>query len=126
MAWDKMPDMFSDLVREDVDKRVRGFAITCFRSIVFNSPVDQGRFKGSHIISVGNPDYTVTTALDKAGSITFQAGVAVINSVPVGGIKKIYIQTNLPYATRLENGWSKQAANGIYAVSFNYAVQAYK
>ena len=53
-------------------------------------------------------------------------GAAVIRGVSKGAFPPVYIQTNLPYAARLENGWSQQAADGVYAVSFNYAVQKFR
>jgi hypothetical protein len=31
----------------------------------------------------------------------------------------IYLQNSLPYALRLENGWSKQAPGGVLALTVN-------
>ncbi|WP_424034454.1 hypothetical protein [Neisseria bacilliformis] len=126
MGWDKKPDLFAELLEEEADKRYRAFALTCLNTVVLRSPVDTGRFRGSHIVSAGSPDDAVTDAADKTGTMTLDAGAAVIRGVPKGSFPPLYIQTNLPYAARLENGWSKQAADGVYAVSFNYAVQKFR
>ncbi|RPD86273.1 HK97 gp10 family phage protein [Neisseria weixii] len=125
MVWVNEPDMFADLVEQEADKLYRSFAITCLNNIVMRSPVDTGRYRGSHVLSIGAPDYSQGEA-DKAGSMTLQAGIQTLKGVPVGKMPKVFIQTNLPYAMRIENGWSKQAAQGVYAVSFNNAVKAYK
>ncbi|KAA5656825.1 hypothetical protein J471_5157, partial [Acinetobacter baumannii 1032359] len=37
----------------------------------------------------------------------------------------VYIQNNQPYAERLENGWSDQAPQGIYGLTFNFISQKY-
>ena len=37
----------------------------------------------------------------------------------------VYIQNNKPYAERLENGWSDQAPQGIYGLTFNFISQKY-
>ena len=126
MSWDKPPDMFGESVLQDVDKRARGLALTCLNSIIRRSPVDTGRFRGSHVVSINQPSYELPNIADKTGSLAMQVGASSINGAPVGAVSKIYIQTNLPYANRIENGWSKQAADGVYAVSFNHAVQVYK
>lgn len=126
MAWDRKPDLFAELVEEEAEKRWRAFALTCLNAVVLRSPVDTGRFRGSHTVSVGQPDYGLTEAEDRTGTLTLDTGAAVIRGVPKGAFPPVYIQTNLPYAARLENGWSQQAADGVYAVSFNYAVQKFK
>lgn len=124
-GWDKKPDLFADLLREEVAKQQRAFAVTCLNYIVSRSPVDTGRYRGSHILSVGKADYSVRDFADKTGAQTLSLGVTALKGVRADALGNVYIQTNLPYAARLENGWSKQAAAGVYAVSFNNAVQAY-
>lgn len=126
MTWDNMPLLFADMLEKELDKVYRGFAITCLRNIVARSPVDSGRYRGSHILTISNPSYQVGQFEDKTGGQTLQAGISTLNGVPVGQFPPIFIQTNLPYAIRIENGWSQQAAQGVYAVSFYNAIQAYQ
>ena len=83
-----------------------------------------GTFRASHFVSIGSPDYSVPTEPDPRGTMTFLNGKNIIEQAPAYSV--IYIQSNLPYSVALENGHSKQAATGVYAVSFNGVVQANK
>lgn len=83
-----------------------------------------GRFRGSHIVSVGAPDFTVTERVDAEGVSTISEGTSVIQSA--GRFPVIYIQTNLPYAEALENGHSTQAPSGVYGLAFIGVSEAYK
>ena len=83
-----------------------------------------GTFRASHLVSIGTPDYSEPDGPDKEGSATINAGNGVIATAPAYSV--IYIQSNLPYSVPLEQGHSKQAPAGVYAVSFHGVSQAYK
>lgn len=83
-----------------------------------------GTFRASHFVSIGSPDYSVPTEEDPRGTTTFLNGKNIIDQAPAYSV--IYIQSNLPYSVPLENGHSTQAPAGVYAVSFNGVVQAFK
>lgn len=83
-----------------------------------------GTFRASHFVSIGEPNHSVPTEPDPRGTMTFLNGKNIIDQAPAYSV--IYIQSNLPYSVALENGHSKQAATGVYAVSFNGVVQANK
>lgn len=83
-----------------------------------------GTFRGSHIVSIGAPDFTVTDRVDEEGSATISDGTRAIQSA--GRFPVIYIQTNLPYAEALENGHSTQAPGGVYGLAFIGVSEAYK
>lgn len=83
-----------------------------------------GTFRASHFVSIDQSSNWVPAEPDPGGAKTIEAGVGTISTAP--NFSKIYIQTNLPYSVALENGHSKQAPTGVYAVSFNDIVQAYK
>lgn len=83
-----------------------------------------GTFRASHFVSVGSPSDYVPSEPDAAGANTINNGTATILSAP--GYSVIYIQSNLPYSVPLENGHSKQAPAGVYAISFNGVTQKYK
>lgn len=83
-----------------------------------------GTFRASHFVSIGSPDYSVPTEEDPRGTTTFLNGKNIIDQAPAFSV--IYIQSNLPYSVPLENGHSTQAPAGVYAVSFNGVVQAFK
>ena len=83
-----------------------------------------GTFRGSHIVSIGAPDFTVTDRVDAEGTATISDGTSAIQSA--GLFPVIYIQTNLPYAEALENGHSTQAPSGVYGLAFIGVSEAYK
>ncbi|HBC6430057.1 TPA: hypothetical protein KEW82_003967 [Citrobacter amalonaticus] len=83
-----------------------------------------GTFRASHFVSVGSPSDYVPREPDPNGANTINNGTSTILAAPSYSV--IYIQSNLPYSVPLENGHSKQAPTGVYAVSFNGVTQAYK
>lgn len=115
-GWSFPPTAFADLVDEQVSTRVRTISLALLNEIIERSPVDSGRFRGSHIVSIGDPVYTVTTELDPSGGSTLSRGSSALSGLEP--YTQVFIQTNLPYAERLENGWSHQAPGGLYELSF--------
>ncbi|BBT40881.1 HK97 gp10 family phage protein [Pseudomonas putida] len=122
-GWSTPPSMFTGVVEEQLSQRVRVIAMAMLNEIVLRSPVDTGRFRGNNIVSVGGPVYTATENLDKSGGETIQRGLSAMSGLEP--YTQVFIQNNLPYAGPLEDGHSKQAPAGIYAVSFNGVSQAY-
>lgn len=84
--------------------------------VVLRSPVDTGRFRGNWTVSINQPDGSMSDAVDPAGGATIAKGASAITGIREPRI--VYVQNNLPYAERLENGWSKQAPAGVVAVTF--------
>lgn len=83
-----------------------------------------GTFRGSHLVSIGSPDLSITDRIDPSGSATISDGVTLINSS--GQFPVIYIQTNSPYGEMLELGHSAQAPGGVYDLAFIGVSEAYK
>lgn len=83
-----------------------------------------GTFRASHFVSIGSPSNYVPSEPDPNGANTINNGTSTILAAPSYSV--IYIQSNLTYSVPLENGHSKQAPAGVYAVSFNGVTQAYK
>lgn len=75
------------------------------------SPVKSGRFRANWNYGLGAPDLSTSMATDKAGGATSSRIIAQIPEQASGQVH--YLSNNLPYAMRLENGWSKQAPQGI-------------
>lgn len=129
-GWSIPPSAFADQVDEEVSRRVRTIAIALLKEVVERSPVGNpdlwkdppppgytgGRFRGSHIVSIGSPVYTVTTNIDPSGSETKSKGMAALSGLEP--YTQVFIQTNLPYAERLEQGHSGQAPDGLYELAF--------
>jgi hypothetical protein len=83
-----------------------------------------GTFRGSHLVSIGAPDMTVTDRVDPSGAETIQKGSMLIKAS--GQFPVIYIQTNSPYGEMLELGHSTQAPGGVYDLAFIGVSEAYK
>lgn len=83
-----------------------------FRAVVLKSPVDTGRFRSNWNVSVAAPDFTFTGSTKSNRGLT-EAAKAL--TLPVGGV--VFISNGLPYANRLEYGYSKQAPQGMIRTS---------
>lgn len=136
-GWSIPPTAFIDQIESDLTKQARIIAMALLGEIVTRSPVGNpklwksppppgyvgGRFRGSHIVSIGAPVFAETTEIDPVGAETINRGKAVL-----AGLKPftvVYIQTNLPYAERLEVGHSTQAPQGVYGLAFEGVAAAY-
>lgn len=108
MSWNIPPDLSIDEFEREFNRKLTRFVTLCYNNLVALSPVDTGRYRNAHHISMGQPSYAMN------GSIQI--------NIPVGYYQPIYLQNNLPYCIRLENGWSKQAPTGVYQNAFNSAV----
>lgn len=104
--------------QEIVVKRVM---LETFKRCIAKSPVYTGRFRANWIIGIGSPNTATTDALDKrivgyrSGS-TIAAMSASVDALPFNG-QKIFLTNSLPYATRLEHGWSKQSPHGMVRIT---------
>lgn len=92
------PNSFVDKVADKLDDVYRKFAIDCYNNVQTLSPVDTGRYRNAHHISIG------TKSLNENGG-----GVELVLGLPKHTYPLIYIQNNLPYGLRLEHGHSQQA-----------------
>lgn len=120
MAWKgKKPTDFAVQLVSDSETHVKNIVMDTVQSLVDSSPVDTGAYRASHIISIGAADMGV------CGPETNPNQDAAIQAVKIKLGNLVYIQNNLPYAERLENGWSQQAGQGIYGITFNFISQKY-
>jgi len=122
-GWSTPPSLFIDVIEQNIQLRIRVIAMAMLNEIILRSPVDTGRFRGNNILSIGSPVYTSTTDVDPSGGPTISRGLSAMSGLEP--FTQVFIQNNLPYAVPLEDGHSKQAPAGIYAVSFNGVSQAY-
>ena len=110
ITWNFKPEQVKDDIEKEINDKINKFLMTCYNNLVALSPVDTGRYRGAHHFSINAPSY--------AGN-----GATAIR-VQVGEYPVVYLQNNLPYAERIENGWSKQAPSGVYANAFNSAMES--
>ena len=113
---------FADQVRgferktaRKMDLAVRKIALEMFRKIILKSPVDTGRFRGNWQIAIGSVPEGTLELDDKTGTATIAKGAATALGINAGDT--IYFANNLPYARRLEEGYSQQAPNGMVALT---------
>jgi hypothetical protein len=105
-----------------IDLFVRKLSLDLFTRIVLRSPIDTGRFRGNWQLAIGQMPEGVLELDDKTGAATIAAAQAVSLDIKAGDI--IYLINNLPYANRLENGWSKQAPAGMVGLAIAELDQA--
>lgn len=124
MSWTNKPTNFALDVLKDADDHLKKIVGDTLQQVIVRSPVMDGEFRASHKVTLGSPQNTYEKGFDLSGSTTLAEGLKVASTAKIGGL--VYIQTLSPYGTRLENGWSQQAPNGVYALSFQSVVSKYK
>ena len=110
--WAVPLDKLAEKAKASLHTVARKATADVFRAVVLRSPVDTGRFRANWNVNYGAPLYATTDSTDKS------RGVAEANkglTLPVGGV--VYLSNGLPYARRLEYGYSKQAPGGMVRVS---------
>lgn len=73
--------------------------------VVRRTPVDTGLLRSNWHVSIGTPS-EARYAVGASGNTRSRIDQAT-------GREAVYIQNNMPYARRIEYGWSKQAPNGM-------------
>lgn len=103
---------WSDETQRKLDQVVRKVSIDAFSEVIRMSPVDSGRFKGNWMAGVNMaPGGYVWEQYDPAGGATIAEASGRVEVAEAGDV--IWLVNNLPYASRLENGWSGQAPSGM-------------
>lgn len=117
---------FADKTNKVADAVVRKIVIDVGTALVMKSPVGDakywthlapkgyvgGRFRGNWQYAEGEPDASTSETIDPSGSATISGIVGKIDEKAAGKVH--YITNSLPYAIRLEDGWSyRQAPNGM-------------
>lgn len=102
---------FVEKAKKNPEKVMRQVSIKLFSAIIKASPVDTGRFRMNWMASGGTPAFRVTDATDKSGNAAIgNATSFVLNATDW---RDFTLTNNLPYAQRLEYGWSQQAPAGV-------------
>ena len=107
-AWERKTERKMDLA-------VRKIALQMFTRIILKSPVDSGRFRGNWQLAIGSVPEGTLELDDKTGTATIAKGAAIALGMNAGDI--VYFANNLPYARRLEEGYSQQAPAGMVALT---------
>ena len=104
---------FAEKAGDNADLVVRKVAFEIFKSVIFMTPVDTGRARANWNFAYGNIDYSVKAKGDTSDPEIKALGLI---STKVNG-RNIFISNNLPYAQRLEDGYSNQAPTGMVRVT---------
>jgi len=98
----------------NIDKAHRMAVVLVAQGTVLNSPVDTGRFRSNWQFGQAVPQGTLES-VDKSGAATIARMAGQVTSVKAGG--EVWIVNNLPYAGRLEYGYSQQAPSGMVRIT---------
>ena len=115
MSFAKDLDKISLNLKGYAEEMVRGTLFALSSRIIKESPVDTGRFRGNWQASVNTPKKSKLQRKDKSGAASINEMSSVVMSLDMG--QTFYLTNNLPYARRLEYGYSKQAPNGFLRIN---------
>ncbi|MFA5595939.1 MAG: HK97 gp10 family phage protein [Pusillimonas sp.] len=123
---------FAEKAEANVEQVVRKATFDVARSVVEKTPVKTGRARANWQFGDGAMPIGMLDDTDKTGEPTKDKLSAAITQSRVGGVT--YVANNLPYALRLEYGWSQiQAPAGMVRVTLtdyqqhvNRAIQGLK
>jgi len=97
------------------ESRIRRVALAAYREINKGSPVDKGTFRANWVASIDTIDRS--SDLSKTRSDVNEA-ITTATAVITNGAKlgtTVYISNAVPYAGKLEDGYSPQAPAGVVA-----------
>lgn len=106
---------FAEKAKLDIKTVVRKSVLDLVRDVVDLSPVDEGRFRSNWMTGVGYAVRTTVQTADKTGAPSIDRAEKALSTWTPGAV--IWISNNLPYARRLEFGWSDQAPSGVARLS---------
>ena len=130
VGWKNKPSNFALEIEKVGDEHLRKVSADMLQGVIMASPVMDGAFRSNHRVTVNKTtNETVPSNGNKAPKGTldqevFAEGAGQILQAKLGD--SVYIQNNLPYALRLENGYSQQAPQGIYSLTFLSVASKYK
>lgn len=96
----------------DIERVAQDALLVLGQRIVTNTPVRDGAAKGNWLSAYGSAD----TSADESKRDTAGAGSIGRLRISLNGFQagtEFFFTNSLPYAKRLENGWSQQAPSGM-------------
>ncbi|MGP9796195.1 hypothetical protein ACT3UJ_02370 [Halomonas sp. 86] len=118
-GWSTPLSAFIPQVENELVKLRNQIVAEALQILQFGSPVDQGTYRHNHRISIGDRDMTfelVAGSTAPKGNLDQQAYDREIRKLLTENapFTIVYLQNNLPYAVRIEDGHSDQAGDGVY------------
>lgn len=105
---------FCERAKGNAELVFRKVSIDMLSRVILRSPVDTGRFRANWQVGLAAVGFRLEEE-DPSGSKTIAMGTMRIEGIKLGGA--VWISNSLPYALRLENGWSTQAPSGMVKVT---------
>ena len=101
---------------------MKNTALVVDQAVVLATPVDTGRARSNWITELNQPTSEIVPASDRSGQGAISQGAAVIAQARQGNT--IHITNNLPYISRLNNGYSAQAPASFVEQAIQIGVNA--
>ena len=124
MGWKNKPTNFALEVMKNADSHLKKIVGETLQQVITRSPVMNREYRAAHKVTLDSPQNAYEKGFDLSGGATLAEGLKVASTAKIGGL--VYIQSLSPYGTSLENGWSQQAPNGVYALSYQSVASKYK
>ncbi|MBE0534772.1 MAG: HK97 gp10 family phage protein [Phycisphaerae bacterium] len=113
---DEIRDFTKKMIPAEIVKLQTKIVLEALRRVVMRTPVDTGRARGNWHVTINRRSDHVNAALrDPDGSKTIADGYAAIKDLPP--FSTVWITNNLEYIEFLEHGSSKQAPEGMVALT---------
>lgn len=106
---------FIKKAKKNPETVMRQVSLKLFSAIIKSSPVDTGRFRGNWQTTGATPATGLIAGVDPTGNKAVNSAATYITNSP--NWYQFTLTNNLPYAERLEYGWSKQAPVGMVRVN---------
>lgn len=98
-----------------IDDVLQTIVLKIGNSVVTLSPVDTGRFKGNWQLSINTGTSASILRYDQEGNTTLADMASKVNTFTAGQVA--YIQNHVLYGQDLEQGYSRQATDGMVMVT---------
>lgn len=99
------------------DVVLRKIALDAYSGLLRRSPVLTGRFRANWRVAINVVDTSTSSGTSRAAPASPPDGEELARAASKIQTAKfgdtIHLSNSLPYAGRLEQGWSKQAPNGV-------------
>lgn len=109
-------EKFERKVGRRVDFVVRRISLDVLTGIVMKTPVDTGRARGNWQVGLAGFVDGTLDVFDPSGGQAVGRGAATISQYKTKD-RGLFINNNLPYIQRLEDGWSQQAPSGMVGLT---------
>lgn len=106
---------FVEKAKKNPETVARQVSFKLFSAVIKASPVDTGRFRMNWQAAGAVAPAGIIDGVDKSGANAINRASSYVLGAPEWG--EFTLANNLPYAERLEYGWSNQAPQGFVRVN---------